>query len=425
MNQPPPRDVPNWSTRQVVYATLFIISVVVAFYLLYRFSRVAFILFVAIVLGTAIRPAVDWLNQRGIPRSIGVVIVYLAILAVIVGVILLVVPLIANQVASIAEEVPNYYNNFRGELFQTRSWILQRIAIQLPADISILSEPAPSGEEGTLDRVAQFFAYSGTLSRGILAIVSVFLLGFYWTLESERTIRSLLLWLPLNRREDIRELISQIETKVGGFIVGQSILCLSIGIMAFIAYMLIGLPYALVLAIIAGIMEAVPVLGPILGAVPALFVALATSPALALWVLVATAIIQLSENSILVPKIMNRSVGVNPTVTLLALAAFTSLLGLPGALLAVPMAAIIQLILDRFVLTPEPVEAQAQEVIGRDQLSLLRYEAQGLAQDVRKQLRQKDNTSDELSDEIEDTIEALANDLDRILAQAAQGEVQE
>jgi hypothetical protein len=108
---------------------------------------------------------------------------------------------------------------------------------------------------------------------------------------------------------------------------------------------------------------------------------------------------------------------------LLALAAFTSLLGLPGALLAVPMAAIIQLILDRFFLTPEPVEAQAQEQIGRDQLSLLRYEAQGLAQDVRKQLRQKENTSDEAADEIEDTIETLANDLDRLLAQAAQNEV--
>jgi hypothetical protein len=141
-------------------------------------------------------------------------------------------------------------------------------------------------------------------------------------------------------------------------------------------------------------------------------------------VIIATIVIQLTENTFLVPRIMNRSVGVNPIVTLLALAAFTSLLGLPGALLAVPMAAIIQLLLDRFVLTPDTVEAQAQEQIGRDQLSLLRYEAQDLAQDVRKQLRQKEDAADESTDEIEDTIETLASELDRILSQASQNGVQ-
>lgn len=418
MNQPAPRDVPNWSTRQVVYATLFVVSVILLFWLLYQFSEVVFILFVATVLGTAIRPGVEWLNRRGLPRSLGVVLIYLLILALVVGIILLVVPLIANQATAIAIDIPNYYGNFRIMLFRSPSQILQRIATQLPADLSFLiRQQAPKGI--TLDRVAQSLVYANLLLRGILTLAAIFLLGFYWTMESERITRSLLLWLPMTRRDDIRDLIGQIESKVGGFVTGQAIMCASIGVMALIAYLLIGLPYALVLAVIAGVLEAVPIFGPILGAIPALLIAVSLSPTKAIWVVASTAVIQLLENHILVPRVMNRSVGVNPVVTLLAFAAFTSLLGLPGALLAVPMAAIIQLIIDRFFLSPEPVEVQAQVELGRDQLGLLRYEALDLAQDVRKQLRQKEDPADGVTDEVEDNIESIANELDRILAQVA------
>jgi hypothetical protein len=126
---------------------------------------------------------------------------------------------------------------------------------------------------------------------------------------------------------------------------------------------------------------------------------------------------QAVENNLLVPRIMRQSVGVNPIVTLLALAAFTSLLGLPGALLAVPIAAIIQLLLNQFVLQAENQEEVAPA--GRDQISLLRYEAQDLALDVRKQLRQKEDLTDQEVDRVEDDIEQIASDLDRILAELA------
>jgi predicted PurR-regulated permease PerM len=93
MNQPPPRDVPAWSTRQVIFATLFIVSVLAAFWLLYRFSREIFILFVAIVLGTAIRPVVDWLNRRGISRTVSVIIIYFLLFAIVVGMLVAILPL--------------------------------------------------------------------------------------------------------------------------------------------------------------------------------------------------------------------------------------------------------------------------------------------------------------------------------------------
>jgi predicted PurR-regulated permease PerM len=209
------------------------------------------------------------------------------------------------------------------------------------------------------------------------------------------------------------------ETKVGAYIAGQGILMLVVGSMALVAYWLIGLPYVLVLAFVAGVMEAVPLIGPLLGAVPAALVALSLGPDKLIWVIVATVVIQQLENSILVPRVMRRAVGVNPFVTLLALFAFGSLLGVAGALMAIPMAAIIQLLLNRFVFDPGAKEPAVTE--GRNYTGRLRYEAQALAQDLRNQARQTQKGSDQdvrQRDQVMDEIEAIAIDLDMLLAQS-------
>jgi hypothetical protein len=128
-------------------------------------------------------------------------------------------------------------------------------------------------------------------------------------------------------------------------------------------------------------------------------------------------IIQQLENSLLVPRVMRRSVGVNPYVSLLALIAFSSLLGFAGALMAIPMAALIQILLDRFVFGPAAIEPEVST--GRDYASRLRYEAQDLAQDLRGQARLKKGGSDlgiKQTDHILDEIEAITTDLDSLLA---------
>jgi hypothetical protein len=140
----------------------------------------------------------------------------------------------------------------------------------------------------------------------------------------------LLLLVPTGQRERIRDLVSAMETKVGAYVAGQGILCLVIGILALVAYLLIGLPYPLVLALVAGVMEAVPMVGPLLGAIPAAVIALSIAPSKLVWVIVATIVIQQVENSLLVPRVMRKAVGVNPFVSLLALFAFSSLPALPA-----------------------------------------------------------------------------------------------
>jgi predicted PurR-regulated permease PerM len=149
---------------------------------------------------------------------------------------------------------------------------------------------------------------------------------------------------------------------------------------AFIAYLLIGLPYTLVLAIFAGVMEMVPIFGPALGAIPALSVALSIDPGKAIWVVVATILIQMLENVFLVPRIMKSSTGVNPIIVLLSLIAFGSVFGFAGALLALPLAAIIQLFVSRVVLLAAESASQAEN--RKSQIQAMLDESQKLMETI-------------------------------------------
>jgi predicted PurR-regulated permease PerM len=413
----PARKIPDLSARQVVYATLIIAFILVVFGLLYRFSNIIFIFLISIVLSTAIRPAVTKMSRHGIPKSGGVILIYLLGLSLVVLFVIFAFPLFVDQIAEISHDLPAYYGSFRSVLLHSPSHILVLLAAQLPAGIQLLTTNLTSGSGAPLTQVTRSFYYIGFFIRGAFTLTAILILAFYWTLESERSIRSLLLWVPMNNRDQFRDFLVDIEDKVGGFILGQSILCLSIGAMAFVAYQLIGLPYALVLAPIAAIMEAVPIVGPALGAVPALLVALSFAPDKTIWVVISTLVIQGLENYLLVPRVMKRSVGVNPLLVLLTIAAFTALFGLAGAVLSIPIAAVIQLSLDRFVVQPSAADSFTSD--GRGRLSLLRYEAQTLGQDMRKQLRQNEHVEPSTDDAV-DSLEAIARDLDQLLGETEQ-----
>ncbi len=410
----------NWTFRRVVWATLVLISVILGFWLFYRFHQVIFALFIAIVIGTVIRPAVAWLHRRGLPQSVGVIFVYLVMFLLLAGFLRLLFPLISEQSTTIAAVLPEYYQNLRQWVVTQPNQSLASLSEFLPTALpSLRLSPVQQTGPEMLASAGQVAGYVTSLAGIIFTAIMILALVFYWTLEGPRIIQSFLLVIPQSQRENIGELISAMESKVGFYVVGQAILCTVIGIMALIAYRLIGLPNALVLALIAGVLEAVPMIGPLLGAVPAALIALSIAPDKLIWVIVATVVIQQVENSLLVPRIMKKAVGVNPFVTLLALFAFSSFFGLAGALMAIPMAAMIQLALNHFVFKQATVEMEVSE--GRDYASRLRYEAQDLAQDLRKQARLKKSGSDLTIKQVEqvmDEIETIATNLDALLAKA-------
>ena len=313
--------------------------------------------------------------------------------------------------------LPAYYNLIHNTLLNSPNLILQQLSWQFPSELPALHLiQQTSASETAPDSVAEILIYVDWLLTGLFIATATLVLSFFWILDSDRSIRALLLLLPLHLRDDTRTLITEMEGKVGAYVRGQTILCLAIGSLALIAYLLIGLPYALTLAFFAGLMEAIPWVGPTLGAIPAVMVAAVSGdPSQVVWVIVATLVIQQLENAFLLPRVMDQSVKVNPIVTLLALFTLGSSLGVPGALVAIPLAAILQLLLDRFVLNNRALERELPE--GRGQISKLRYQVNELIQDARHQLKQK--TVEDQSDvdlQPEEQIESIAADLDNILA---------
>ena len=420
MDLNPPSQTDHWTFRRVMVATLVLVCVALGFWLLYRYYQVIFILFVAIMLGTVIRPIVNWLYRRGIPRVVGVLIIYMLLLAFVIGFILLLFPLVFDQGSAIVSGIPEYYQNLRTWLVNSPNELIASLDQLLPAELpglDLVSQTAPE----MLASAEQALGIVSTASKVVFFIIVILLLAFHWTLDGTRTIQSLIQLLPKSHRENIFELITAMESKVGYFIAGQGALCLAVGLLALTSYLIIGLPNALVLALVAGLFEAVPMVGPTLGAIPAGLIALSISPTLLLWVIVATVIIQLLENNLLVPRIMRKAVGVNPFVSLLAIFAFSSLFGIAGALMAIPIAAIIQILLERFVFSP--VDLIPEESPGRDITSRLRYEAKDLEQDLQKQARLKKGGSAiqvKQIDNVMDEVEALTTDLDALLSQVTQ-----
>jgi predicted PurR-regulated permease PerM len=403
----------TWTTSQVVLATVFVVCVFLIFWLLYRLSFLIFLLFVAIVIGIAIRPLVEWLQRRGISRIAGVIIIYFLLAAFAIGILALVFPLIADQATQLSQNLPQYYSEIRRALVNSDNRLLQNIAFRLPAQLSLFLSTNPNAEVNVLNQVTQTVFYANLAVRGILSILAIFLLAYYWTQESSQVERTLIRLVPLHRRHETQEFIQLAERKIGGYIRGQGILCLVVGLAAFVSYTLIGLPYTLVLAIFAGIMEMIPVFGPALGAIPALLAALSIDPGKAIWVLVATGLIQMMENLWLVPRIMKNSIGVNPIIIILSLVAFGSVFGFAGTLLALPLAAIIQLVLDRILITTEDANASFSDKEA-DVPSLI-DESKRLMHILGETSTNEDSLMNEISEEDRQEIRALTLELDLVL----------
>jgi predicted PurR-regulated permease PerM len=407
----------NWTFRRVVWTTLVLVAVAVSFWLLYRFYQVVFIFFVAVLMGTVIRPAVAWLQRRGLPRMAGVLGVYGLLLALLVGFVLLLFPLIVEQSVTITAAVPGYYQHLRGWMEAYPNQFVVRLSEFLPETLPSLGLVEQTGPE-MIASAGQALGYVTVAVKGTFYAIVILLLTLHWTLNGPQTLQSWVLLLPKDRRKSMNDLITAMETTVGAYIAGQGVLCLVIGFLSLVAYLLIGLPNALVLALVAGVLEAVPMVGPLLAAIPAAVVGLSIAPAKLVWVIVASVVIQQLENTLLVPRVMRKAVGVNPFVSLLALFAFSSLFGIAGALMAIPTVAILQILFERFVFGPEA--AESEDLSGRDYASRLRYEALDLARDLRKQARLTKSGSILKVQQINyvmDEIEIMATDLDVLLSQ--------
>ena len=421
----PALELPELSVRQLVTATLVVGLVALSVWMLFRFHQVVLILVAGVIISTALQPAVAWLQRRGLPASASVLALFSVLALVVILLVIFGAPLVAEQAANIGAQLSDAYGSLVRWMQESSNLLLRRLAETLPAQPGLPGGvPAAPAEGGGIEVAEspfdQLWSTLGVVAGSVFKVAAIFFIAFFWTIESERIKRSAIALLPLNRREPTRDLVTEIERRVGSYVSGQLLLSAIIGALSLVAYWIIGVPYALVLALVVALMEFIPVIGPLIGAVPSIIIALSISPATALWVLIASLVIHQLESNVFGPRVMKRTLGMRPLVTLVAMTAFGTLFGVLGALVALPLTAIIQLLLERYLLNNTP---QTETTGERDQIGLLRYQTQELVEDVRKVLRQREGApTDEPSGEhLEDTIEAIALDLDKLLGQARNG----
>ncbi|MSO45859.1 MAG: AI-2E family transporter [Acidobacteria bacterium] len=313
---------------------------------LYLTRDAILLVYVSALVAIGLSPLVARLERRKLPgasqpmpRWAAILVIYACFIGVIVGVGLLVVPPLIEQARGLWSASPDM-------LHQAQQWLIDRGLLNRELSVREAVAQAPGGGTDTVGTIVG--AVWGFLG-GIFGVVTILILAFYLLLESSAIVTSFVRMFPRGERARVDDASSRVSSKVSAWLGGQLLLGGIIGGSAAIGLFLIGVPYFYVLALIAGIGELIPIVGPILAAVPAVAVAFTVSPTMALGVAVFFFVQQQLENHVLVPKVMSRQVGLNASFVIIALLFGGSLLGIVGAILAIPTAAILQVLFEEAV----------------------------------------------------------------------------
>jgi predicted PurR-regulated permease PerM len=310
-----------------VAVTVAIVAAVLILAALWLFARTLALLALGVAIAAALAPLVGRMERR-MPRTLAVLLVYLGILVIFLIIGSVIFPPIFNQAQDIAMRAP-----------------------ELISEIERLYEQyAPMGEIPVVERLLEQLGQVLTslvavplgLASGLVELVLVLFVSLYTLIEAPRMRRFALSLFPEERRPRVDQVLNSMSQAMGGFIRGAVITAIIVGVVTSIGLSIIGVPFPLVLGMIAGVLELLPYVGPIIAAVPMLIVALLQSPTQALIVLIFFVILQQFESNVLVPNIMKTQTEISPLLSIIAIVAGASLGGILGALVAIPIAAALR-----------------------------------------------------------------------------------
>ena len=340
------RDSREHPLRIVAWSIVMVAAAVVIAWALYQVRAVLLLVYTSILLATGFGPIVRGLERqrllpigtRRLPRWLAILTVYLAIIGGVVAVGFAVFPPLVSQARDLAKGAPAMID--RGQEYLIHKGLLdhkltfQEAVQHAPGQVAGVGGDAVSTVAGAVVGVAG----------GIFGVLTILILTFYMLVESDTLFDGFIRLFPRERRPQVAVVARDISQKVSAWLGGQMVLGAVIGVSATVGLWLIGVPFFFVLGLLAAVGELIPMVGPILSAIPAIAVALTVSPGTALAAAIFFLVQQQVENHVLVPKIMSKQVGVSAVTVIIALLIGGSLLGIVGALLAVPSAAALQVI---------------------------------------------------------------------------------
>jgi len=313
------------SHRTIIF-TFFLIGFL---WLLFLIKGLILQLLMAVFLTTIFDPYVTRLSQRGIPRSLAVVIIYIVMIGAVSLSIASLVPVLVDQTKSFLVNFPGF---------------LERLGI-----LSLFSGSATTDLITQLGAVpAKIASTTVSIFSNIVDVITVLVFAFYFLSEKSKLYAQITSFFGEERQREINASILLVEKRIGDWTRAEMVLMLVIGVVNYIGLSLLGIPFALPLSILAGLLEIVPYLGPIVAAIPAVIIGFGISPVIGFAVAALATLIQQLENYIIVPKIMQANVGVNPVVTLVSIAIGARLAGVAGVLIAVPIYISVEVLLQKY-----------------------------------------------------------------------------
>ena len=327
-------------TRRLLQTVATVAGAVILFAVLWAAREALLLIYISALIAMGFSPIVRVLERvRGVPRWLAILVIYLAIVAGLVLVGLMIIPPLVAQAATLWAKMPTYFNEFQTYLIK-RKLMLHRVTLEEAV------QSAPTGTGG--NAVGTVLVAISSLIGGVFGFITILILSFYLLIEAQSMFDALMRFAPAGRRADVATAARQAVIKVSAWLRAQLVLAGVMGVFATIGLYLLGVPYFYVIALIAAIGETIPIVGPIIGGITAVAVAITVSPQLALMVGGYFLVLHQLEANVLVPKIMERGVGVSPVVVMVALLVGGALWGLVGAILAIPTAAIISVIVSEF-----------------------------------------------------------------------------
>ncbi|MBI2039959.1 AI-2E family transporter [Candidatus Microgenomates bacterium] len=300
---------------------IFIAAFILGLWALYLIRDLLVIIFIGIILMSALNPLVNLFTKAKMPKALSIGITYIIIISLIGGLLFSILPPLIEQTTHLVSSLPPIL----AQVFSILN--IDRSVVQ--SELAALSKNVFSITLGIFDN--------------LLAIIFLLVLTFYLLVERDN-LETKAASVFIGREERVKKLIVQIEEKLGAWLRGQILLSLIVGVLTYLGLIILDIPFAIPLAVVAGVLEVIPVIGPIISSIPGIIIALTISPILALGVAAMYFVIQQLENHLIVPQVMRRAVGLNPLVVILAIAIGSRLLGFAGALLAVPIAVVLQIV---------------------------------------------------------------------------------
>jgi predicted PurR-regulated permease PerM len=309
-------------------------------FFLWQIRDILFILLLSVTLASGMEPLVDTLRAKKIPRPVSVISVYLLAIAVIVFAAFIVFPPFIrefNEFSSNSNQILSDFSQRFGK-GENEGFLRNSMAEVVARGVEAFGQQLTHFSDNLFEKTVGFF-------NGFVQLLTVLVIAFYLLAERNGMKHLVMFFVPSQHQNRVDRIVNKIQSKVGSWMFGQFLLCVIIFAMTWLMLTLLGVKYALVLALLAGFMELIPYVGPIISAIPGMFFAYLQDPALALIVALMYYVIQASENYFLVPKIMHKTVGLSPIVVLVSLLVGLKLAGILGVLMAVPVVAGINVVI--------------------------------------------------------------------------------